>query len=54
MAFFDYPLDQLKTYRPERTEPADFDAFWQTTLADARSHPLDAVFEPVDYGLKLQ
>ncbi len=50
---FDLPLDQLKTYRPERPEPADFDAFWQKTLAEARQHPLNTRFEPVENGLKL-
>lgn len=52
MAFFDLPLDQLKTYKPAREEPADFDAFWAQTLAEANSHPLNAVFEPVDYRLR--
>jgi len=51
MALFDLSLDQLRSYLPERGEPADFDAFWQQTLADARQSPLDARFEPVDYGL---
>lgn len=50
---FDLPLDQLKTYRPERPEPADFDAFWQNTLAQAHQHPLEARFEPMENGLKL-
>lgn len=54
MAFFDMPLDQLETYSPASTEPADFDSFWAETLADARIHSLDARFEPVDYGLTLQ
>jgi cephalosporin-C deacetylase len=54
MAIFDFPLEQLKTYLPERAEPADFDSFWQATLAEARQHPLNASFEPVDYGLKAQ
>ncbi len=53
MAFFDMPLDQLEVYKPTREEPADFDAFWADTLSAARQHPLDAVFEPVDFGLKL-
>lgn len=53
MALFDYPLEQLKSYLPPRVEPADFDAFWQGTLAEARRYPLDARFEPVDYGLRL-
>jgi cephalosporin-C deacetylase len=54
MAFFDLPLNELKTYCPERDEPADFDAFWQSTLEEARSHPLNATLEPVDYGLTAQ
>ncbi len=54
MPFFDFPLEQLQAYRPERAEPADFDAFWQATLAETRQHPLDARFEPVDYGLRGQ
>ena len=52
MAFFDLPLDQLQTYLPPRTEPADFDFFWQETLAEARSYPLDARFESFDSGLR--
>ena len=50
---FDLPLDQLKTYKPQRSEPADFVDFWSGTLAEARRFPLDARFEPVDTGLKL-
>jgi cephalosporin-C deacetylase len=52
MAFFDMPLDQLKAYVPSRTEATDFDTFWQQTLAEARSFPLNAQFEPVDFGLR--
>ncbi|GAA0375122.1 cephalosporin-C deacetylase [Microbispora corallina] len=44
--FVDMPLDQLRGYLPERREPADFDAFWERTLAGAREHDLGAVFEP--------
>ena len=54
MAFFDLPLDQLKTYFPTREEPADFDSFWQSTLNEGRAHPLNATFERVDYGLVAQ
>ncbi|MBI5667840.1 MAG: acetylxylan esterase [Chloroflexi bacterium] len=53
MPFFDFPLEQLQVYCPPRTEPADFDAFWQRTLAEARQFPLAARFEPVDTGLTL-
>jgi cephalosporin-C deacetylase len=49
---FDMPLEELKSYRPPREEPDDFDAFWQGTLAEAQKLPIDAVFEPVDYGLQ--
>jgi cephalosporin-C deacetylase len=52
MAFFDLPLDQLRTYRPHRTEASDWDAFWAGTLAAARAFPLAAQFEPVDYHLR--
>ncbi len=53
MAMFDLPLEELKTYCPPRDEAADFDVFWQQTLAEARRAPLAACFEPVDCGLKL-
>lgn len=52
MALFDKPLDELRSYRPEREEPADFDAFWAATLADARRHDLAAQFTSVDTGLR--
>ncbi|MEV5686292.1 MULTISPECIES: acetylxylan esterase [unclassified Streptomyces] len=45
MALFDLPLDELRTYRSRSVEPEDFDAFWSTTLDEARSHDLDARFE---------
>jgi len=50
--FFDLPLEELQTYKPPREEPGDFDAFWQSTLAEARAHPLDAQFKAVDSGLQ--
>ena len=50
--FFDMPLEELKTYLPPREEPDDFDAFWQRTLEKARSFPLEATFEAVDYGTR--
>jgi len=51
MPIFDLPFEQLVTYRPERQEPADFDRFWQQTLDEARAYPLEARFEPQDFGL---
>jgi len=54
MAFFDLPLNELKTYLPTREEPADFDSFWKSTLDEARAFPLNATFEKVEYGLVAQ
>ena len=52
MAQIDLPLDQLRAYRPDLTQPDDFDDFWADDAGGgARSHPLDATFEPVDTGL---
>jgi cephalosporin-C deacetylase len=51
MPFFDLPLPELQTYQPPRDEPSDFDAFWASTLAEARAHPLDPCFAPFDAGL---
>ena len=50
---FDLPLEQLKTYKPERTEPPDFDTFWKGTLEATRSFALNARYQPVWSGLKL-
>ena len=47
-------LNELKTYCPDRDEPADFDSFWKSTLDEARAFPLNATFEKVDYGLVAQ
>jgi cephalosporin-C deacetylase len=49
----DMGLPELLAYRPEISEPADFDQFWQSTLAEADEHPLAARFDPVDTGLRL-
>ncbi|MGC0419868.1 acetylxylan esterase [Embleya sp. AB8] len=46
MPLSDLSLDELEQYRPARVEPADFDAFWARTLAEADAHPLDATFAP--------
>ncbi|MGW4733035.1 acetylxylan esterase [Streptomyces shenzhenensis] len=51
MALFDLPLDELERYRPALEEPADFDAFWQQTLAEQKRFELAATFEPVHNGL---
>ncbi|WP_329127820.1 acetylxylan esterase [Streptomyces sp. NBC_01465] len=53
MPAFDLPLSELEHYRPPLDEPADFDAFWQTTLTSAaHSEPLIEV-RRTDNGLAL-
>jgi cephalosporin-C deacetylase len=52
MALFDMPLENLREYRPERTEPADFDAFWEGTLAESRALAAPPLFTPVETGLQ--
>jgi cephalosporin-C deacetylase len=53
MPFFDFNVADLPAYRSSIVPPTDFDAFWSTTLAEARSLPLNATFELVDAGLPL-
>jgi cephalosporin-C deacetylase len=50
--YFDLPLDQLQNYLPARTEPIDFDAFWNETLSQTRAYPLKPRFEPIETDLK--
>lgn len=37
MALTDLSLDQLRSFRPDVAEPADFDDFWARTLAESRA-----------------
>jgi len=53
MASYDLPLEELRAYRPDLAEPSDLDAFWERTLAEARSHDRRAVYRPVETGLRL-
>jgi cephalosporin-C deacetylase len=51
MAMYDFPLADLQSYRPEVSEPEDFDAFWSATVQEARSFDLAARSVPVDNRL---
>ncbi|MEW2523080.1 acetylxylan esterase [Actinacidiphila alni] len=54
MALFDMPLDDLRSYLPERHEPDDFDAFWKRTLEEAAQLAQDGpatAYRPYDGGL---
>jgi cephalosporin-C deacetylase len=48
MPLFDLPLEELRRYASAATVPPDFQAFWDRTVEEARTFPLDAVFEPVE------
>ena len=52
MSAFDLPIDELRAYRPERTEPPDFDAFWRGTLAMSRAAAAAPIFERVESPLR--
>ncbi len=52
MAYFDLPLEQLKTYLPERYEEKDFDEFWKTTIDESDKFPLNPEVEKVECYLK--
>ncbi len=53
MPYNDMPLNELQAYKPARSEAADFDTFWQSTLAESRQFPLNATFTPAATKLKL-
>lgn len=53
MPFYDLDDEALHSYRPAVQEPRDFDAFWDRTLAQARTVAPEIVIEPVDAGLDL-
>ena len=38
MALIDLSLEELREYRPERTEPTDFNQFWTETLERSEEH----------------
>lgn len=52
MPRFDLPPEQLSTYSPDVTEPADFDEFWQRTLAESRAVATPPVLRRVDSPLR--
>lgn len=50
MARSDFSIDELRIYRPDVLEPADFDSFWDRTLQEARDHttaPVVMTAEPI-------
>ncbi|KHK96524.1 acetyl xylan esterase [Microbacterium mangrovi] len=52
MPRIDLTLPELREYRPEIREPADFDAFWADTIAGARAAGGELQVERVDSPLR--
>jgi cephalosporin-C deacetylase len=52
MSAYDLPLDQLRAFRPPRSEPPDFDAFWADTLAGSRALAVPPRFDRLDSPLR--
>ncbi|GAB2720382.1 acetylxylan esterase [Paenibacillus thermoaerophilus] len=52
MPLVDWPLHQLKQYKPESTAQPDFDSFWRETLAEAAKTPLDVKLTPYPFPNK--
>ncbi|WP_314147218.1 acetylxylan esterase [uncultured Leifsonia sp.] len=48
MPLTDLTLSELSAFRPEVEEPADFDAFWAATVAEARAAGGDAELRPAE------
>ncbi len=49
--FVDKPLEELRGYRPDRDEPADFAEFWSNTLGESRAAASAPKLELVETGM---
>ncbi|WP_111721249.1 acetylxylan esterase [Homoserinimonas sp. OAct 916] len=49
--FIDLAEAELRDYRSSQADPADFDSFWATTLAETRLHSLHVTVDRVASGL---
>jgi len=49
--FTDLPEAELRTYVSSQHDPADFDEFWRSTLAETRASALGVTVTPVETGL---
>lgn len=46
---FDFPLEQLKTYRGINPKPADFEAYWDRALAEMRAVDAQVELVPAEF-----
>jgi cephalosporin-C deacetylase len=51
MPLFDLPPEKLRGYTSTVSPPADLQDFWDTTIEEARTFPLDASFQPAQTHL---
>ncbi|GAA1826229.1 acetylxylan esterase [Agromyces salentinus] len=51
MPRFDLAPTDLRTYRPDVAEPADFDEFWRSTIAESRALAQAPTLTRIDAGL---
>ena len=49
MSFLEERIEELSKYIPPQTKRDDFDAFWESTIQQAKSVPLHAKAEKIDY-----
>ena len=50
---YDLPLEELEVYKPDRSEPKDFDVFWKESISSSQNFDLNAEFTKVDFNLAL-
>jgi cephalosporin-C deacetylase len=51
MPSIDMPLEQMRQYKPALYREADFEQYWETTLAEAIEQPINAELIPYDLPL---
>ncbi|MCC6240261.1 MAG: acetylxylan esterase [Phycisphaerales bacterium] len=49
MPSIDMPLEELRKYKPALTRQADFESFWEKTIAEALAQPLNAELIPYPF-----
>jgi len=52
MPSIDMPLEQMRVYKPSLYREADFESYWETTVAEAVKQPLNAELIPYDLPLR--
>lgn len=48
----DFPLEELRKYKPARTSENDFDEFWDETLEISKKEALNVELQEIDHYVK--